>query len=203
MPTADKLVSECISNFSCAKDEELTSFLTDYAVMYELVGRSRTYFIIDEDQLPAFAVLGYFTISLHTISLPDCLTNRQIQRLDGFSAKNKNGRLTALPAYLIGQLAKNDAFAHCITGRELLEYAFSIIKRIYAEAGGRIVAIDCRPIEKLRQFYSDNGFVQIGHNEVTGLDQFVFMLNNSCIEGSEGHRKIKEFSSAALAVDKS
>lgn len=198
MPQADKLVSECISNFSCAKDEDLASFLAERAVLYEQVARSRTYFIIDEEALPAFSVLGYFAISLHAVSLPESLTNRQIQRLDGFSAKNKQGRLTALPAYLIGQLAKNDAFAQCITGRELLGYAFSVIKRLYKETGGRIVAIDCRPIEKLRRFYSDNGFVQIGHNESTGLDQFVFMLNNSYIEGSEGHRKLREFSPAAL-----
>ena len=198
MPQADKLVSECISNFSCARDEDLVSFLANRAVLYEQVARSRTYFIIDEEALPSFSVLGYFAISLHAICLPESLTNRQIQRLDGFSAKNRQGRKAALPAYLIGQLAKNDAFAQCITGRELLGYAFSIIKGLYRDTGGRIVAIDCRPIEKLQKFYSDNGFVQIGHNEATGLDQFVFMLNNSCIEGSEVHRKLRAFSPTSL-----
>ena len=47
------------------------------AVIYEKADRSRTYFIIDEDVLPSFHVLGYFTLSLHTIILPDFLSNKQ------------------------------------------------------------------------------------------------------------------------------
>ena len=166
--------------------------------MYEQVGRSRTYFVIDADALPSLHVLGYFSISLHSVKLPETLNNRQIQRLDGFSAKNKDGRLTSLPAYLIGQLAKNDEFSGEITGRELLEHAFSIIMRSHISIGGRLVAIDCKPIPQLHRFYKNNGFVQIGHNQATGLDQFVFMLNNKYIKGSVGHKRIRCFEAKSL-----
>lgn len=74
MPDANKLVSECVSIFSCSKDSELSTFLAENAIMYEKMGRSRTYFIIDEEAVLLFCMLGYFSISIHAIKLLDSLT---------------------------------------------------------------------------------------------------------------------------------
>lgn len=49
--------------------------------------------------------------------------------------------------------------------------------------------IDCEPVPQLHKFYMDNGFLPISHDELTGLDQFIYPLNYARLQNN----KLKSF----------
>lgn len=74
--------------FSCKKNNDLEEFLSTRAILYEQVSKSRKYLFIDEDALDEkISILGYFSIGLKILMLPDNLSNNQIRKLDGYSSK--------------------------------------------------------------------------------------------------------------------
>lgn len=190
MPALKEKLAYGISNFSCKKNKDLEEFLSTKAVLYEHIAKSSTYLFIDEDTFDEdFSILGYFSIGLKTLTLPDNLSNNQIRKLDGYSGKIRGEKVDSLPVYLIGQLAKNDKYASVISGNEILQAAISIISEASASVAGRLIAIDCKPVKALHDFYERNNFIMIGHDDVNGLDQFVYFLNRLQVKGNN----IKEF----------
>lgn len=105
-------------------------------------------------------ILGFFTVSLKVLNLPEHFSNRKRLELDGFSSKMHGEPIKAVPCYLIGQLAKNSAVQNPASGALLLAKALSIIKAAVKRVGGRFVLIECRDDPHLRKFYTDNGFVE-------------------------------------------
>jgi len=63
-----------------------------------------------------------------------------------------------LPAYLIGQLGKNDLHALDISGNEIIDLALDIIIEAYKLVGGRFVLVECHEHPKLIEFYQENHF---------------------------------------------
>ena len=186
MPSAETDLRAGISNFSCAKDCELEDFLGQKAILFERIAKCRTYLLVDEEALGnRMDILGFFSIAIHSLSLPKSLSKQKIRMMDGYSAKNRNKVLSSLPAFLIGQLAKNDVFASRIKGDDLLRTAMATIAELHEAVGGRFIAIDCKPIHTLTEFYERNGFVKIGYNEDVQLDQYVFFLNHSQVQGED------------------
>jgi len=179
-----------ILEFSCKKNNDLEEFLSTRAILYEQVSKSRTYLFIDEDALDEkISILGYFSIGLKTLMLPDNLSNNQIRKLDGYSSKINRKKINSLPVYLIGQLAKNDQYKSLISGDEILQAAISTIREYSSCLSGRLIAVDCKPVDKLHEFYKRNHFIMIGHDRISGLDQFVYFLNRLQIQGE----RVKEF----------
>ena len=76
-----------------------------------------------------------------------------------------------------GQLAKNDKFAFDVTGDEIIQAAISVIKELQNGLGGRLIAVDCKLVKALHDFYERNQFIMIGHNDDNDLDQFVHFIN--------------------------
>lgn len=68
----------------------------------------------------------------------------------------------ALP--LIGQLGKNynNGYNKLISGDNLLKFACDKIKQTQNIIGGRYVFLECEDIDKLKNFYEDNGFECFG-----------------------------------------
>lgn len=128
--TSEETVKEVISTFYCSKDHDVENFLKNEnrAILYERKSKSRTYFIFDKDGLEngIFVLLAYYTIAMQTLKIPNGTAASQIRKLDGLYAKKGSEAITEIPAFLIGQLGKNDEYADRITGDELLEYALSV-----------------------------------------------------------------------------
>ena len=71
-------LAQGILEFSCKKNNDLEEFLSTRAILYEQVSKSRTYLFIDEDALDEkISILGYFSIGLKTLMLPDNLSNNK------------------------------------------------------------------------------------------------------------------------------
>ena len=153
--------NEVISSFICPADPDIESFLNARAIKFENASKSRTYLIFDEEAAHTgeLRLLAYFTIALHILIVPEGFSGNRVKKLDGFSSTIRGKRLSEFPCYLIGQLGKNAVYpADLITGDVIMEYTLGVIGQASELAGGRIILIECRPIEYLIDFYRRNGF---------------------------------------------
>ena len=151
---------ELISIFSCSKDSDVENFLKNRAIVFEKMGKSRTFLIFDEDK-EDFKLLAYFTLALQVLKIPESFSNRRIKQLDGFNAKIHGERILEFPALLIGQLAKNDLYRDCMSGYELVQYCLSTLLDGQIRLGGRIVMLECKDIPYLISFYKQFGFAKL------------------------------------------
>ena len=165
----DDKIKNLLSSFSCAYDEDIQKFLHGRAVEFEKLSKSRTYLIVDEDQLEnpeisfdEFTIYGYISLAVKVFTVPVTTSNRQRQQLDGFSAKEHGKQITNFPCYLIGQLARNSNVPkESLSGAELLKFAYDIIAISVDAVGGRNILIECRNSQKLIHFYLENNFYKI------------------------------------------
>ena len=136
------------------------------AVEFERLTKSRTYLIVDQDQLQErgmslnrLTIYGYISLAIKVLTVPEGTSNRTRQKIDGISAKARGKPLSHFSCYLIGQLARNSCVPKTsISGTELLNFAYDIIASAVEAVGGRYILIECHDNEKLVQFYLDNDF---------------------------------------------
>lgn len=155
-----------LSSFSCCDDPDIEMYLRDRAVNFEQLQKSRTYLIMDEEQLvddslnvDDLIIYGYYSLALKVLSVPDDLSNNQRKELDGFNAKYNGEPISDFPCYLIGQLARNsDVPKEVLSGKEILDMAYSVILDAVEAVGGRIIMVECHDDEKLIAFYESNDF---------------------------------------------
>ena len=121
-------------------------------------------------------MLAYFTIAMQTLKIPNGTAASQIRKLDGLYAKKGLEAITEIPAFLIGQLSKNDEYADRISGDELLEYVLSVIGKAQGIVGGRVAFIECRDKLQLINFYIRNGFKHFRKDPDDGLVQMIRLL---------------------------
>jgi len=81
-----------------------------------------------------------------------------------------------VPCYLIGQLAKNDQYAGCTNGNEIVAHAIHVCGAGHELIGGRFVRVDCRDSRRLVEFYRRNDFTPLQKDEASGLLQMVRYL---------------------------
>lgn len=153
--------TEAISNFSC-KDADVEFFLKHKSIEYEKRNKSRTYLILDEDDLSerTLVIVGYFTLSLKVLSFDNSVSKSKIKAIDGFSKD-----VRAVASILIGQFGKDTVAAQNIKGRDLFDLCLNVIYQIHKLIGGRIVLIECQEISDVVAFYKKSGFVLLQRDE--------------------------------------
>ena len=156
----EQKVQELISIFVCSKDHDIENFLRDKAILFEKLGKSRTFFVFDE-ATDSFQILGYFTLALQVLKIPEAFSNRQIREFDGFSAKAHGEKILEFPVILIGQFAKNEAGESSITGAELMQYCLNMVFDGQMHLGGRIIMLECKDVSSLITFYEQFGFEKL------------------------------------------
>lgn len=160
------LLESVLSAFLCNEDRDIQHFLHTKAVEFERLAKSRTYLIVDQEQLqePGIAlnrltIYGYISLAIKVLTVPERTSNRTRQKIDGLSAKAHGKRLSHFSCYLIGQLARNSCVPKdSLSGIELLNFAYDIIASAVEAVGGRYILIECQDVEKLVQFYLQNDF---------------------------------------------
>ena len=153
------LLTQVLSSFSCKQDEDIERFLHGKAVEFEKLSKARTYLICDENQLLSD---DFYLDKLKILSVPDNTSNRKRKEIDGLSAKIHGEQIKDFPCYLIGQLSKNsNIYLNELSGKQLLEFASSVISTAAEAVGGRYMMIECRDKKKLVEFYINNGFSEI------------------------------------------
>lgn len=183
MTSSDK-IQEVISNFSCKKDIDIENFLKEKSIKYENLSKSRTYFIIDEEMLKLtgkFNIIAYFSISIKVLEIPNDFSRNKIRKLDGISYQIHKKRISEVPAFLIGQLAKNDLYSESITGKQIIDFAVSRIYEAYKVVGGRVILVEAVDNDKIIDFYKENGFEIIRKDE-DKLIQLIRMVEQNNLE---------------------
>lgn len=178
---------ELISIFVCKKDADIENFLKSKAIQFEKLGKSRTFFIYDENK-DEFQILAYFTLAIQVLKIPEgMLSGNKVKKLDGLSANMRGSRITEFPSILIGQLGKNEMHPRAISGSEVLEYCLAKIFEGQVRLGGRIIMLECKDLPYLVRLYGKFGFNVLERDYAEGeLIQMIKILEaDEIIESKE------------------
>jgi hypothetical protein len=163
--------------FCCDKDDDITHFIKEKAVEFEDRDKCRTYIYYDEDYLQQtgkLRIVGYFSIALKTMKIPtiETMSKNLKKKLGNLLDKEQN-----LVAYLIGQLGRDTSYCNNIlSGKKMLQDCYGIIASAKDLVGGRIILLECKPIDKLCEFYEDEGYIDITENS-DGLKQYMRFID--------------------------
>ena len=158
-------VNNILSEFSCPKNQEIENFLIKNSVEFAKKKMSITYLVFSNDEDKNF--LGYFTVT-HKSSLVQSKTlSKTSQKKLSFHAKlDETTQCYDVSAFLIAQFGKNSSVNKelSISGNDLMDCVFSILKNVQHLVGGGIAFLECEDNEKLLSFYQNehNNFKMYG-----------------------------------------
>lgn len=165
----DDVIESYVANFYCSKDSDIENFLKQKAMLFEKLGKARTFLIVNDE----LEIIGYFSLALSILDVPKFLSNRKRKDLDGLSAKRKGVLVKKIPSILIGQFAKNDLYGNKFSGEKLLEICLSKILEGQKILGGRIIMVECKNQPNLVNFYEHADFT-LTTNDFGKEDLLVF-----------------------------
>ena len=155
----DRLIQQ-ISEFSCPKNPDVEHFLKKNAIEFTKKSQSVTYLVFS---LSSMELVGYFTIALKPLTIRgETVSNTVKRKLLRISELDEKSDTYTMSAYLIAQLGKNytDGRDKEITGKELVELAWTVVEEIQYLGGGIVAFLEAENEEKLLSFYCDNRFLQ-------------------------------------------
>ena len=162
----DRLIYQ-ISEFSCPKNWDVEHFLKRNAIEFTKKNQSVTYLVFS---LSSMKLVGYFTIALKPLTVRgETVSNTVKRKLLRISELDERSDSYTMSAYLIAQLGKNytDDRDKEITGKELIELAFTVIEEIQYMGGGMVTFLEAENEEKLLSFYQNNRFSQFDTRQTT------------------------------------
>lgn len=115
-------------------------------------------------------LVRYFTIALKPLTVRgDTVSNTVKRKLLRISELDKRSDTYTMSAYLIAQLGKNytDGRDKEITGKELVELAWTVVEEIQYMGGGMVTFLEAENNEKLLSFYRNNRFSQFDTRQTT------------------------------------
>ncbi|MDE7320129.1 MAG: GNAT family acetyltransferase [Lachnospiraceae bacterium] len=155
----DRLIQQ-ISEFSCPKNPDVEYFLKKNAIEFTKKSQSVTYLVFS---LSSMKLVGYFTIALKPLTIRgETVSNTVKRKLLRISELDERSDTYTMSAYLIAQLGKNymDGRDKEITGKELVELAWTVVEEIQYMSGGMVTFLEAENEEKLLAFYRNNRFSQ-------------------------------------------
>ena len=156
---------EILSTFSCPMNDDVERFLTKRsAIDFATQGVSQT-FLVYASYKKKNVLCGYFTIANKYIVVnKHSVSGALRRRLRKFAMPSAEKDDLVIMAPLIAQLGKNYAngYSELITGDELLKMAEDQIRLAQRIIGGKVVYLECEDIDRLKDFYSSNGYVEFG-----------------------------------------
>ena len=168
MPLSDLLdsigeesINIMFKKFSCSHEKDLENFLLYRAIRYEKEFLGRTFLLVDFDvhknQTPNIA--AYYTLANTSIDLFQMGQNKKKRIMGEFPNRNA---LSNFPAFLIGQLGRDDKYSHNdISGETLLNCCVSQLKTAACIIGGKLIVLECR------QHMFDRVYANLGFNKMT------------------------------------
>lgn len=149
-----------ISQFSCPANMGVERFLKNSAVEFTKKHQSVTYLVFYMGVNNVIFV-GYFSVAIKPLKVKGInISNTLRKRLQRISTVEEEQTYT-MAAYLIAQLGKNytNRADQNIQGGELLDLAWSVIRKVQYLVGGIVVFLEAENHEKLLAFYEkENGF---------------------------------------------
>lgn len=169
----ESLWRDAFSLFCCNRDNDITDFIKNKAIEYEKRDKCRTYIYFDDEYLNEtgkLKIVGYFSIAMKTMKVPvlETMSNNLRKKLGNLSDREQN-----LMVYLIGQLGRDTSYSKgCLDGNQILQACYGLIGSARDIVGGRLILVECKPVEKVCKIYEDEGFVDITEDG-DGLKQYI------------------------------
>lgn len=162
------LTFEAMDAFDCGHDaHDVMAYLRERAAADDLVGRCRTYLVVDLDKIfarnPKVEILAYFTITQHRLDISELMRDESMAEVGSYLLGDDTTGTRTANGYLIVQFAK-DARHHPYDAKGFLQFAQTTIERASELVGGTYIVLDCGA-ERLRDYYRDSGFECIGERE--------------------------------------
>ena len=156
---------EILSSFSCPLNVDVEQFLTKRsAIDFALQGVSQT-FLVYASYRKKNVLCGYFTIANKYIVVNKHSVSGTLgRRLRKFAMPCAARDDLVIMAPMIAQLVKNysNDYNKLITGDELLKMAEDQVRLAQRIIGGKVVYLECEDVDRLKSFYSENGYVEFG-----------------------------------------
>ncbi len=161
-----------ISEFSCPQNPDVELFLKKSAIEFTKKSQSVTYLVFSVENKE---LLGYFTLALKPLTVRgETVSNTTKRKLLRISELDESSDTYNMSAYLIAQLGKNytDGANMRITGKELVELAWTVVEDAQYMLGGMVVFLEAENEEKLLAFYKANRFSQFDTRQTaSGADE--------------------------------
>ena len=172
---AMKSLQNYIAGFSCPRNPSIEHFLKHNAINFTKQDNSVTYLVFEKKDIE---FVGYFSLAIRPIEIPADRVSKTIgRRLERAGRFDRQANIYNAAAYLIGQLGKNytDGANERISGDDLLNSAWKVLKLIQYDVGGSIVFVEAEDVPALVDFYNRNNFRVFGErdSEEGRLIQFV------------------------------
>ena len=168
----EPMLARVLSGFSCPKNPDVERFLKNSAVEFAKKSQSVTYLVFSVESKE---LLGYFTLALKPLTVRGkTVSNTTKRKLLRISELDENSDTYNMSAYLIAQLGKNytNGANTRITGKELVELAWTVIEDAQYMLGGMVVFLEAENEEKLLNFYKANRFSQFDTRQtISGTDE--------------------------------
>jgi len=102
------------------------------------------------------------------VPIIDTMSNTLRKKLGNISDREQN-----LVAFLIGQLGRDTRYTQeDLAGKKMLEDCYGLINSARDIVGGRLILLECKPIDKLCNYYESEGFIDITEY-ADGLKQYI------------------------------
>lgn len=153
-----KLLDSVSSSFQ-SPNPDIHSFIHEKVVQATRLKTSVTHLVfqIDSGKLD---FVGFFTLAIKVIRIKsESLSSRERNLIKSFSYFDSENRCFNCPAILIAQFGRNfNADSDSISGADLMSLSLQKIAEAQKILGGKVVFLECEPIEKLIAFYQNQGF---------------------------------------------
>ena len=161
--TNHTMYDDLVKTFDCSVDKDILHYLQ--VSSWDSTGKKEamTTLVVDEmGRLQGFYALAISLLELDIMALDKKKDRERVQRI----ATLKDGTIYLLPCILLAQLGKNYSKdipkEERITGKKLLSYAWEDMRSAQSLIGGVACYLECKDVEILKKFYSDEGFTEIG-----------------------------------------
>lgn len=160
----EERTKEILEDYKCELNPDVEYFLKEKAIIFSKQDISRT-FLVMSDYQGKDVIVGYFAITNKATTVKKfIISNSKRKKILRYAEYNNDSKGYTIALPLIGQLGKNynNGYNKLISGDILLKFACDKIKETQNILGGRYVFLECEDIDKLREFYEDNGFEYFG-----------------------------------------
>lgn len=163
----EEKLQRLLSDFSSPLNEEVEDFVRDKSIEFARKKLSITYLVIRRTDSGEAVLVGIFTLAHKAVEVTNTnISNTARRKLERYARLDKETDKYNVSAFLIAQFGKNSAVPGewKITGNELMDLTFDILKHVQYYVGGGLVYLDCEEIDKVLEFYQSdyNRFKRFG-----------------------------------------
>jgi len=156
-----------LSDFSSPLNEEVEDFVRSKSIEFTRKKLSITYLVIRKTNNGKIVLEGIFTLAHKAVEVTNTnISNTARRKLSRYAKLDEETDKYNISAFLIAQFGKNSAVPDewRISGNQLMDLTFEILKHVQYYVGGGVVYLDCEDIDKVVAFYQSdyNGFKRFG-----------------------------------------